>query len=310
MEQALAFPKTNSLFLNDSVERFYQNLLDRLSQKKLSWEQFLLKVEDPLSASRISTHLGRTLLHLAVLENQIDLIHTLRKDTSLFIRRDNFGLSPIELAQFLNRREALKLLCPLAEISTFPDLPKLEEFQYLSHPIFETQEGLEQVLSLTAKAKKEDKIPAEKIWMGIYFDKEIRKGIHPPISIRHIDSELGYGVFADKKIAPCTFVGEYTGVIQERKPKQLRGKLHCLRYTMWDGKKNFTVNAEEKGNFTRFINHSSKPNLGLQSIYWRGIPRMIFVALKEIREGGQLTFDYGPLFWKEVKQTPKILDED
>jgi len=97
-------------------------------------------------------------------------------------------------------------------------------------------------------------------------------------------------------------------LIQERTPKQLRDKQYVLRYTIWEGKTNFAINAEYCGNFTRFINHSNKPNLVLQSVYWRGIPRMIFVALREIKEGEQLTFDYGPYFWKYSKKMPLDVD--
>lgn len=311
MEQALLLPKTNcSLFIDEFEGQRWQNELDRLSLKKISWDEFSKRIEDPLSLSRLaSTQGGRTLLHLAVLENQLDMVQIMRRDPTLKLRRDAFGLSPIDMAQFLNRQEALHLLQPLSEAAAFPNLPTLDQFEYLPYPIFETREGFEQVLATVAKAKAEDKIPAEKIWMGIYFDKEIRKGVHPPISIRHVDNEVGLGVFADKKIPPCTYVGEYTGVVQQRAPKQLKEKNHCLRYTIWEGKKNFCVDAQFKGNFTRFINHSAKPNLGLQSIYWRGIPRMIFIALKEIREGAQLTFDYGPIFWKHNAQTPKEFSE-
>lgn len=175
-------------------------------------------------------------------------------------------------------------------------------FEYLPYPIFETQEGFEEVLASLAKAKKEGAIPAEKIWMGIYLDEELQRGVHPPISVRYVDDEVGYGVFSDTHIAPHTYVGEYTGIIQQRKPEELKEKNYCLRYTVWGGEKNFTIDAEQKGNFTRFINHSTSPNLRLQSVYWRGIPRMIFTALKEIRKGIQLTFDYGPLFWKHNSQ--------
>lgn len=256
-----------------------------------------------------STKEGRTLLHLAVLDDRLDIIQILRKDANLKFRRDAFGLSPIDIARFLNRKEALHLLQPLSEVAVFPDLTSLDQFEYLPYPVFETKEGFEQILAHVAKAKEEDKIPAEKIWMGIYFDKEICKGIHPPISIQIVDQEVGFGVFACKKIPPCTYVGEYTGIIQQRSSKELKEKQHCLRYTTWEGKNNFTIDAEMKGNFTRFINHSSRPNLGVQSVYWRGIPRMIFVALKEIREGAQLTFDYGPIFWKHHNQSPREFSE-
>lgn len=311
MEQALVFPKSSSLLIDESEERNLLYWVDRLNLKKVGWDHFLQRIGDPLIASRISTSdRGRSLLHLAVLDNRLDVIQTLKRESSLKLRRDLYGLSPVDLAQLLNRKEALQLLEPLTEIPTFPDLPLLKNFEYLSHPIFETSEGLERTLAYTAKAKKDDSIPAEKIWMGIYFDKEIRKGVHPPVSIHLVDSEVGYGVFADTKIAPCSYVGEYTGVIQQRTPHQLKKKTHCLRYAIWDVKKNFAIDAEEKGNFTRFINHSEEPNLGVQAVYWRGIPRMIFVSISEIKEGSQLTFDYGPLFWKHSSQRPKEFNDD
>ena len=144
--------------------------------------------------------------------------------------------------------------------------------------------------------------------MGIYFDKEIQGGVHPAVSIRYVNPEVGLGVFAEQKIPPCSYVGEYTGYVQEKKPELLRDKTYCVCYTVWEmGRRNFTIDAEKGGNFTRFLNHSSDPNLSLQSVYWRGLPRMIFVAVKEIPEGGQLTFDYGPIFWKEAGRLPRSL---
>jgi hypothetical protein len=299
------------LYFNEAEEQMLSALLDRLSEKKISWETFLEKIDNPLSVSRFRvTGSERSLLHLAVLDNRLDVVELLSRDPVLNTKPDVFGLSPLELAQFLGRKDLLLHLQTVSKTPPLPALPKLEGFEYLTHPIFETAESLECILNQVAKAKREDKIPGEKIWMGVYFDKELRKGLHPPISIRHVSNEIGFGVFAEKKIPPCSFVGEYTGEILERKPRQLKDKRHCLRYTVWEGKKNFTLDAEKKGNFTRFINHSAQPNLCLQSVYWRGIPRMIFVALKEIQQGAQLVFDYGPLFWKESRQTPKPIHEN
>lgn len=305
--QAVPLSKAGCFFTEEIEEEELQVALDNLSLKKLSFSEFRKRVPNPLLASRIATkHSARSLLHLAVYENQLDIIALLKTDPILRLRRDVFGLSPIDLAHFLNRTEAIKHLETFHN-SNLPELPKLDDFEYLSSPIFEDKEGMEQVLDTVAKAKQGDIIPEENIWMGVYFDKEIRGQMHPPISIQFIDAEIGFGVFADKKISACSFVGEYTGVIQQRSPKQLKEKKHCLRYTVWEGKKNFAINAETKGNFTRFLNHSSNPNLGLQSVYWRGLPRMIFIALKDIPKGRQLTFDYGPLFWKATKQRPKDL---
>ncbi|MBX7065826.1 MAG: SET domain-containing protein-lysine N-methyltransferase [Parachlamydiales bacterium] len=311
MEHAILLPKTCSLFKDESEEKVLQTLLDRLSQKKISWDAFERQIDDPLAVSRLaSSYDSRTVLHLAVLDERIEWVELLKNESHLKSRRDEFGLSPIDLANLLDRKEAMEILQPIADNPQIPEWPKIDSFEYLLSPIFESREGLEEVLTTVAKTKKEDRIPSEKIWMGIYFDKEIRKAMHPPIEIRFVDKDVGYGVFATKKIPPCTFVGEYTGIIQQRTPKQLKEKKYCLRYTIWEGKKNFCIDAETKGNFTRFLNHSSKPNLGLQSLYWRGIPRMVFLSLKEIREGEQLAFDYGPLFWKHHPESPKEWSDD
>ncbi|MDE3055129.1 MAG: SET domain-containing protein-lysine N-methyltransferase [Verrucomicrobiota bacterium] len=179
---------------------------------------------------------------------------------------------------------------------------------YISQPLFASEELFSQVKELTERAKMKDIIPPERIWMGIYFDREICRSIHPEVSIRFIDNQLGFGVFAEERIPSCAFVGEYTGLLIPWKKKSLHDKFHAIRYTIWGIKrKKFLLDGERVGNFTRCINHSTTPNLCLQSVYWKGIPRFIFLALKEIAQGEQLTFDYGTLFWKEHPSPPRLL---
>src|SRR3989338_547511 len=148
---------------------------------------------------------------------------------------------------------------------------------FLSHPLFTTSALCEIVLSRVAAAKARGLIPAEKIWLGVYFDREIAEGVSPPIAIRWVDDEVGRGVFAEKRIPPRAYVGEYTGVVSEQTPEEVKEKRYCIRYPVWDTPLSpFVIDAEEQGHFTRFLNHSERPNLYLQSVYWRGMPRMIF----------------------------------
>jgi hypothetical protein len=311
LEQILQFPIASSLFANEDPKVYLQDTLDKLASGKLEWGRFREESSDLSAYSRIfSTDLDRSLLHLAVLDNQIEVIKELISDTFMKQKRDKYGLNPLELSRFLHRKEAIGLLEPHGKSYFELSLPVPDDFEVLETPIFEDVSFLTEVLQKTACAKKEDEIPPEKIWMGIYFEKEIENGLHPPISIQYVGKNVGYGVFAEKTIAPCSFVGEYTGIVYEKKKKNLIGKKYCMRYPLWEGKKHFTMDAEKKGNFTRFINHSSNPNLGLQSVYWKGVPRMIFVALKEIKKGSQLTFDYGASFWKDLDQTPINLSDD
>jgi hypothetical protein len=232
----------------------------------------------------------RTLLHLAVLDNRLDVIQGM-KDRSLLKKRDAYNLSPIDLAHLLQRREIL----------AFWQEKKIDSL------LFDSKEDLDAVLRMTAKAKRKDRIASEKIWLGVYFDREIALGLHPPVSIRKIDEQIGLGVFAEKAIAPCAFVGEYTGRVLHKKRVSLEGKRYCVSLASAWGKTPFSIDGEGEGNFTRYINHAAKPNLGLQSVYWRGLPRMLFFALKAIRQGEQLTFDYGDKYWNDLAEKPRFL---
>jgi hypothetical protein len=279
--------------------------LEKLRSGRLKWDDFLQRVDLAEPALRIAaTKEGDTVFHLAAFAGRKDLFDSLSKDPILPWKRNQYGLTGKEVSQFLQKGDVPFSSQPGTKVEEGEALGKLV---YLPHPVFESGRALYDTLSRSQKAKLEDRIPPEKIWMGIYFDKEIQKGLHPPVSIRFIDQEVGFGVFTEQRIPSCGYVGEYTGIVQERKRKHLKDKVYCVRYTTWEmGRKHFVIDAEERGNFTRFINHSATPNLSLQSVYWRGLPRMIFIALKEIPEGTQLTFDYGTFFWKECRQTPKL----
>jgi uncharacterized protein len=313
-----SFPQQDYHPNRDEKIEFWRFSMDALSLGKMTWENFLQG--SPVSAhpARLlaTTETGQSLLHLAVLANRADIVQEIvDKLPQLKWRRNSMNWSPLELAQFLPRENLVRLLqaqptlafCEQPNVA-IPDRSRFEslsQVEYIPQPLFATNAIFDEIVNRTKKAKREDSIPPERIWMGIYFDKEIQAGIHPKVSIRFIDEKVGFGVFAEQRIPSCAFSGECRGVVQERKRKGLRDKVHCVRYTVWEmGKRKFILDAEKKGNFTRFINHSVKPNLSLQSVYWRGLPRLIFVALKEIAQGTQLTFDYGTFFWKECPQTP------
>ncbi len=316
MEQAfiLPLPKTSRVQDREEIEDDPQksaqlhricSMLDRLRAGRMKWDDFLNKVNLADPVLRIATTKeGDTVLHLAVIEGKSEVAVPLFEDATLPWVRNHYGLTPKEIAQFLKKGGTF--FCEQTDVSIL-DQKSLSTLSFLSHPVFESDRILYDILQRSQKAKLEDQIPPEKIWMGIYFDKEIQKSIHPPVSIRFIDNEVGFGVFTEQRIPSCGYVGEYTGIVQERKRKHLKDKVYCVRYPAWGmRRRNFVIDAEETGNFTRFINHSAKPNLSLQSVYWRGLPRMIFIALREIVEGTQLTFDYGTFFWKDCRQTPKL----
>ena len=279
----------------------WQLKLDQLAERTLSWEECFEVSAEELCRDKThpifqiqTTRGGNSLLHLAVYQNRPEWIQPLSTISSLASSRNKYGLTPSELGMFLGRNEFKR---PPPE-----QILVREGVEYLSHLQFESERIFDLILEKSAKAKREDAIAPEKIWMGIYFDREIQTGYQPKVSLRWIGKDVGFGIFAEQRLLGCTFAGEYTGIVREYKKKQAKDNYYCIRYTSWEtGSRKFILDAEQKGNFTRYINHSETPNLGLQSVYWRGLPRMIFITLREICKGEQLTFDYGDLFWKECQ---------
>lgn len=53
------------------------------------------------------------------------------------------------------------------------------------------------------------------------------------------------------------------------------------------------------GNFTRFINHSCRPNCQFQTFYWLGIKRIIAVS-RGVSAGNELTVDYSANYWEKL----------
>ncbi|KAK0404713.1 hypothetical protein QR680_017593 [Steinernema hermaphroditum] len=110
--------------------------------------------------------------------------------------------------------------------------------------------------------------------------------------------DRGWGLFAAQKIPQGAFVTEYVGHvlrIQEALDKK------CSTYA-FDldafGRRDYTIDAENRGNEARFVNHSCEPNLTCKGVVvdFRSfaIPRMAYFALRDIEIGEELTIDYFP----------------
>ena len=301
---------------------YWCNRLDCLAHDKTLWPQIyeeLRSIPKPtliFLSQIVATSDKQSILHLAVRDDQLDCIWMLRNEKSLLERRNCFGLTPLELALYLHKQKSATALMGESCRNEFLAQPNVEfekndhlaslNIEYLAQPIFESWDLLDEILTHTQKAKNDELISNERIWMGVYYDKEIQQNVHPPMRVRWIDEKIGFGVFAAERILPCSYVGEYTGLIQERKSKHINESNYCIRYTSWPmGKRQYVIDAENTGNFTRFINHSDTPNISLVGAYWRGLPRLIFLSLQEISEGTQLTFDYGKTFWKQSPNQTK-----
>ncbi|KAF0699139.1 Aste57867_10295 [Aphanomyces stellatus] len=107
----------------------------------------------------------------------------------------------------------------------------------------------------------------------------------------------GFGLVADEPIDVGGFVVEYLGeVIDDTMAAERRavdiatGQSHTY---MLEIEKDLLIDAQYKGNVSRFINHSCAPNCSAQK--WTcegGVMRIGIVALQPIAVGDEITFDY------------------
>ena len=67
--------------------------------------------------------------------------------------------------------------------------------------------------------------------------------------------------------------------------------------------KQLWINSSNMGGLAMFINHSCDPNYVLQRWEVGGLPRMCFFAIKNIKEGDELTFDYNLWCEKDKNKT-------
>lgn len=136
-------------------------------------------------------------------------------------------------------------------------------------------------------------------WACSLFEKELKQCREIPIEIKSVNPLVGVGVFALDSVAELTYIGEYTGVVQKRKRWKESLNDYVFGYVIGPQETSWVIDAREKGNFTRFINHSYEPNITSRWIISEGVAHVIFFANRKIDRGEQLTYDYGPLYWRK-----------
>lgn len=126
-------------------------------------------------------------------------------------------------------------------------------------------------------------MPRTKIWTKTDF--EIR-----PSTIKG----AGRGLFAKTHIAEEDTIGYYTGEVIDEKEFYNPDRPFSA-YVLWVCRTHIIVGEGPKANYTRYINHSEKPNAFLVvSSRWKTAR---FEALRDIAPGEEIFFDYGEDYW-------------
>ncbi|MCZ8343294.1 MAG: SET domain-containing protein-lysine N-methyltransferase [Leptospira sp.] len=144
------------------------------------------------------------------------------------------------------------------------------------------------------KKKKSSRKPKKRKRI-VYSEKDF---IVKPSSVPGI----GMGLFTKQTLYKGDTVGFYAGKIitddEAESPKYIDSK-----YLLWICKDWWIYGEGKLSNYTRYINHSDKPNAELvTSVRWKTAR---FRVLKSIPEGSEIFFDYGKDYWDNVDFKPK-----
>ena len=255
-----------------------------------------------------------TPLHLAVIENDAKRLSD--KD---FINKwkdvpDALGFNPLEIAKFLGKNEAIKVFGDgpphLFQVQlqgqtkvlslSLEDFEKAFEIRYRPFLTFSSYSSLKEVVNQCPYILRSHSLANDNYEETKIYQKELDEGKTAPIAIRWIDPVLGYGAFATEKISEGRFVGEYTGIVRRLFRRHTDSNAYCFHYpTKFWSFKYFTIDSMLEGNLTRFINHSSSPNLKPVCLIDKRLLHLVFVSNREIKAGEQLTFDYGEDYWQK-----------
>ncbi len=177
-------------------------------------------------------------------------------------------------------------LLPLSELEI------LLNFHYLPALVFKEEEN---IWEKGIQKWEEGKVVPDHLHNGLLYKRSIEKKKMPKASLRWCGENVGWGLFAEEKIAAGSFIGEYTGLVRKNDEYTLNDYLY--EYPVPDPiGRNYVIDATQ-GNLTRFINHCETPNLKPLYAYSEGIYHLVLVSIQTIKKGSQLTYDYGKKYW-------------
>lgn len=256
-------------------------------------------------------------LHKAILEDNHEALQALSNDKELLLQTNHLGLTPLELANLLNKQSCVQILHPNAtrvvkvvfsgeEILSKCSLDQFEKafnVKYLSHLHFASYAQLQKTIRNCPWILLKSVWGEENRKLGKLYQKQLEKGSVADVTIKWIDPQIGYGVFCNHELPRGTYVGEYTGVVRQLKRLKPDHNAYCFHYpTRFWSWNYFMIDALREGNEMRFINHSEQPNLEPKCLVDRGLLHLVFFTSQDIARGEQLTFNYGSDYWRHRLQ--------
>lgn len=230
----------------------------------------------------------------------------IEKDGKLLSQKDRWGLSAYDLDRLLDRGNfashgtAPPIYMKGELVASTPrEYEEVLQIHYIPHLIFDNFSVLQKVLSQCAKAAKKEEILTIQRWMGCYYQQEIRNALLPKVSVHWIDEKIGFGLFADENFPAKSYIGQYTGRLRKRRGRRDNKNSYLFEYLIGNERTPFTIDAQDDGNYCRFINHSKNGNCEPLVVYHDGMMKVIIHAKGKIQKGEEITYDYGDKYWSK-----------
>lgn len=252
---------------------------------------------------------GNNLAHLSI---YYDSFEYLPQISHLLDIKNKEGITPRDLIHYLNlpfeniskQKDPELLHIYRTQEKKFDYLSKEEvkehfKIDYLDHLEFA---HLKDLLWTSHKCKKkllEPNIKRKNHWIDSLYGTSFLTRKFPKTYIKWISSLVGYGLFSSEDIPQYSFIGEYTGIVRKRAWKLDKYNDYIFGYVTATSSTPFVIDAQNKGNYTRFINHSDESNLYSTWLIIRNICHIILVTKEFIPKDTQLTYDYGQTYWKK-----------
>ncbi len=177
-------------------------------------------------------------------------------------------------------------------------LEKRFRFKYLTGIAFENEVCRQEILKRGLEELKNKRIGKKALLFGRKYQLKIESHFFPKVKIKWINKQAGYGLYAAENLKTGSFFGEYTGIVRRNDRRYLEPlNNYCYEYPIPDSIGRSHVIDASNGNHARFINHSLCPNLKPHHVFIDGFFHLIFLTLREIKIGEQLTYNYGPTYW-------------
>ncbi|XGW10251.1 hypothetical protein V3C99_012048, partial [Haemonchus contortus] len=128
-----------------------------------------------------------------------------------------------------------------------------------------------------------------------------QKGATVPIEVFRTCDGRGWAVRALRNIRRGTFIGEYTGELLSDDEAARPERSDTYFFETRVGEELHIVDGRLYGNFTRFINHSCRPNARVSVVVWEAQPDQLshicIFASENILKGAEITISYGKSWW-------------